>query len=90
MIWCTLWWPFLLFCSLVIGTAAVIAMIFASGPRQGQLIRRRACHRRKGCRPVRPMLVIMSPLTFTGDGTPKGWGYISDEQITLCPLHRPL
>lgn len=29
-----------------------------------------------------------SPLTLTGDGTPKGWGYISDEQITLCPLHK--
>ncbi|BBE24591.1 hypothetical protein MN0502_34740 (plasmid) [Arthrobacter sp. MN05-02] len=29
-----------------------------------------------------------SPLALTGDGTPKGWDYIADEQIILCPAHR--
>jgi hypothetical protein len=30
-----------------------------------------------------------SPLTSHGNGTPKGWAYIADAQVTLCPLHRP-
>ena len=28
-----------------------------------------------------------SPLTTTGNGTPKLWAYVADEQISLCPLH---
>ncbi len=30
-----------------------------------------------------------SPLTRTGDGTPKEWAYVPDAQITLCSLHKP-
>lgn len=30
-----------------------------------------------------------SPLTSYGDGTPEGWVYIADAQVTLCPLHKP-
>jgi hypothetical protein len=29
-----MWWPFLVFCGLVIGVAAIIAVIFVLGPRQ--------------------------------------------------------
>lgn len=29
-----------------------------------------------------------APLTTTGNGTPAGWAYVADEQVTYCPLHR--